>query len=210
MSPVPVLLAILYLLRTGLASVLPPPPGPPPSPTEAYPDVDPYPWGSGLGVEVDPGPLPPRHSSPGDRAPSLPEDHDNTTYEPAEDDVLPVDPKQARWAEAAYRYLSSLDCKDVFFTTDKECRKLLRIPQRQITVHLAGPSPYGPLKAVLPSGGLGRTGSHDAVVVLDPYPHANYGHLVLVFYVELGVSQAWCTVEGGTYLGECQGNYTDI
>ena len=77
----------------------------------------------------------------------------------------------------------------------------MRIPQEEVNVYLAGPSPYGRLVAVLPDGSLERSGGHDAVLVLDPYPTANFGHLVLVFYIQLESDLTRCTAEGGTYLG---------
>ncbi|KAK2157899.1 hypothetical protein LSH36_182g05017 [Paralvinella palmiformis] len=129
-------------------------------------------------------------------------DHDNTTYEPVDDLTLPADAKQIRWALAAYDYLTNESCKEAVFTSERECRAVQRRGPHQMNVYLAGPSRYGRLRAVLPDGGLHKTGAHDAVLVLDPYPDANFGHLLLAFYVELGVTQTWCHLEGGRYLGK--------
>ena len=129
-------------------------------------------------------------------------DHDNTTYEPVDDLTLPADAKQIRWALAAYDFLANQTCKEAVFTSEKECRIVQKRARSQMSVYLAGPSHYGRLRAVLPDGGLHKTGAHDAVLVLDPYPEANFGHLLLTFYVELGVTQTWCHLEGGQYLGK--------
>lgn len=128
--------------------------------------------------------------------------HDNTTYEPEENVTTPATAKQIRWAEAAYSYIVHLDCKEVFFTSERECKKLVEMPRSDINIYIADPTPYGQFAAVLPDGGLSRTGLHDAVITVDPYPLANFGHLVLVFYVEIGVEHLWCQTEGGIYLGE--------
>jgi hypothetical protein len=129
-------------------------------------------------------------------------DHDNTTYEPTDDLTMPADAKQIRWAQAAYDFLKNQTCKEAFFTTERECKVVQKKHRSEMNVYLAGPSTYGQLRAILPDGGLHKTGAHDAVVVLDPHPTANFGHLVLVFYVELGITHTWCHVEGGNYLGK--------
>ncbi len=118
------------------------------------------------------------------------------------EDSPPPNPQELRWAEAAYQWVSSLDCKDVFLTTERECRALMRQQRSAVAVHIAAPSPRGRLHAVLPDGGLGRSGAHDAVLVLDPYPAAEYGHLVLVFFVDLHVTENKCQAKQGIFLGE--------
>ena len=93
--------------------------------------------------------------------PDLP--HDNTTYEPGEDITQPPSAKQIRWAGAAFDYIHSLQCSEVFFTTERECRLLVEVAREDMNVYLADPTPFGKLQAVLPDGGLSRTGLHDAV-----------------------------------------------
>ncbi len=112
------------------------------------------------------------------------------------------DEQQIRWANAAFEFVGTLDCSKAYFTTERECRNLKKQSKSHMTVHIANPSAYGRLATLLPDGGLVKTGLHDAVVVLDPYPAANYGHLVLVFYIDLHVSTTWCHRHGGTFLGE--------
>ena len=118
------------------------------------------------------------------------------------DDQPPPSARQIRWADAVHQFVEELDCSEVFFTTERECRILKRQSKSDMTVHIADPTHQGRLATVLPDGGLSKSGLHDAVVVLDPYPAANYGHLVLVFYVDLHMGDSWCKRQGGKFLGE--------
>ena len=127
-------------------------------------------------------------------------DEDDEMEEP--DDQPPPSPRQIRWADAAHQFVEELDCSEVFFTTERECRNLKRQSKSDMTVHIADPTHQGRLATVLPDGGLSKSGLHDAVVVLDPHPAANYGHLVLVFYVDLHMGDSWCKRQGGKFLGE--------
>ena len=77
------------------------------------------------------------------------------------------------------------------------------VPRSQMNIYLAPPHPGGGLLAVLPDGGLKRSEKHDAVLALDPYPKANFGHLVILFYVDLAVDQAWCKTRRGLQLSKC-------
>lgn len=95
-----------------------------------------------------------------------------------------------------------------------------------------GPGPSDKVLAVLPdsSGGMlssepqsglstGRTlnrreglhryqrpphgsAAHDAVLVLDPSPEENFGHPVVLFYVDVNVTKKRCSHLDGIYLGE--------
>ena len=132
--------------------------------------------------------------------------HDNTTFDIAALAASPPTPKQIRWADAAFDFIRGMDCNDVFLTSKRECKNLVRVPKSEMNIYLADPSPYGKLQAVLPDGGLKRSGVHDVVLVADPYPEANFGHLVMLFYIELGTSESWCRMEGGVFLGK----YTDF
>ena len=129
--------------------------------------------------------------------------HDNTTFDAAALAITPPSPKQIRWADAAYDFIRSLDCKQVFLTTERECKNLLRVAKEDMNIYLADPTPHGKLQAMLPDGGLRKSGVHDVVLVVDPYPTANFGHLVIVFYIELGTTELWCQTEGGVFLGKC-------
>lgn len=44
--------------------------------------------------------------------------------------------------------------------------------------------------------------AHDAVLVLDPSPGENFGHPVVLFYVDVNVTKKRCTHLDGIYLGE--------
>ncbi|XP_064648494.1 uncharacterized protein LOC135500775 [Lineus longissimus] len=129
---------------------------------------------------------------------------DNTTKQPL-DRTGHYTSKVTRWADAAYRYVHSIDCSEVFFTTTKECQYVTSLDKSQMNIYIAEPTSLGRYDSVLPDGGLSKAGSHDAVLVVDPYPDANFGHLVTVFFVDLRITKMVCEVEGGQYLGygEC-------
>ena len=112
-----------------------------------------------------------------------------------------------RWADAAYRYISNLNCTDnldAFFTTKRECKELVSISRRSMNVYIAsGSSTYGyRYKTFLPDEPLSRSESHDAVLAVDPFPLANYGHLVVVFYIDHNVGPSDCFNSDGMNLGE--------
>lgn len=109
-----------------------------------------------------------------------------------------------RWVDAAVNFVRNLTCEDAFLTSEEECVRLISIPRSQMNVYVAGPTPEGRLHAVLPDGTLNRVGAHDAVLTLDPYPMANFGHLLVVFFVDIGWGELQCEVNGGQYLGEKQ------
>lgn len=44
--------------------------------------------------------------------------------------------------------------------------------------------------------------AHDAVLVLDPSPGENFGHPVVLFYVDVNVTKKRCAHLDGIYLGE--------
>lgn len=46
--------------------------------------------------------------------------------------------------------------------------------------------------------------AHDAVLVLDPSPGENFGHPVVLFYVDVNVTKKRCSHLDGIYLGESQ------
>ncbi|KAK7499367.1 hypothetical protein BaRGS_00009342, partial [Batillaria attramentaria] len=111
--------------------------------------------------------------------------------------------REHRWATAAFDFVHNLDCDDVFFTTSRECRELVSLPKSAMNVYMADPSPYGKFRTVIPDEPLTGTGLHEAVVVVDPYPAANFGHLVVIFFVDSDVSRSHCQKMGGVYLATC-------
>ncbi|KAK3109048.1 hypothetical protein FSP39_021810 [Pinctada imbricata] len=107
--------------------------------------------------------------------------------------------REVQWAETAFRHVMSLDCKNVFFTTAKECEALQTIPKSSFIVHVAPFTGSSEYIVMLPDEKLTRKDTHQGVVVLDPYPSANFGHLVVVFYVD-NKRREKCLNKNGIYI----------
>lgn len=109
------------------------------------------------------------------------------------------------WADSAFSYIKSLNCSQVYFTSQRECNHLLNVRKRNVVVYVAQPqrSREGDFVAVLPDGGLSRAGSHHGVVTLDPHPDANFGHLVMVFFIDKTNNRGACERHHGKYIGKC-------
>lgn len=107
--------------------------------------------------------------------------------------------RQLTWSRAAFRYISSVSCKRATFTTGKECQRLTKVDLNQTNVYLALPSSRGgKMTPVFPDSGAQRDPErHDGVMAVDPYPEANFGHLVIVFYIDLDLERTECEKEGG-------------
>ena len=105
------------------------------------------------------------------------------------------------WADAAYEYLVNLDCKSGIFAGD-ECRYLVKKPKHKMNIYVASSSDEARLMAVLPDGELSHAGSHDAMVVIDPYPNVTFGHFVLAFFVDIDTSKIYCHHKAGIHLGK--------
>jgi len=117
-----------------------------------------------------------------------------------------ADPRQVRWATAAHQHVLGVDCQRTpGFTTERECTQVQGIERARWNVYLADPRRRRCLHSVLPDGPLGDLGRHhqrvDGVVALDPYPDANFGHLVLVFHVTIAASASWCQRRDGFLIG---------
>ena len=123
-----------------------------------------------------------------------------SSFEPS---LVPADARQVRWAEAAFNYVRRQDCRQNAFATARECSDIQRLQRRDFNVYLADPTPRGRLRTVLPDGSLDARDSHDGVVVLDPFPEAAFGHVVVVFQVTLSTSKAWCDRKNGLHIGQC-------
>lgn len=108
------------------------------------------------------------------------------------------------WADSAFNFIKSLNCSEVYFTTGRECNHLLNVRKRNVVVYVAQTlnSEDGQFIAMLPDTGLARAGSHHGVVALDPHPDANFGHLVIVFFIDKTHSQWVCERHHGTYIGK--------
>ncbi|XP_071491704.1 uncharacterized protein [Diadema antillarum] len=109
-----------------------------------------------------------------------------------------------RWALAAVEYPRTLDCSVVPFIRERECLELVQRPQSEMNFYVAPPRPGG-YHSVLPDSGLSGRGTHDAVIAIDPYPQASFGHLVIIFFLDLNLGQEKCQERNGKYLasGEC-------
>lgn len=118
----------------------------------------------------------------------------------------PRNSRESEWLKGAFNYVRNLKCEDVFFTTEKECRELLTVPQTSYVVLVAPFSGHRTYEAVLPEEVLTRKhNNHQGVLVLDPYPTANFGHLVIVFFIDYK-DKTTCDSENGIYLdnhGDC-------
>ena len=124
-----------------------------------------------------------------------------------------ADSRQIRWAMSAYEYVLGVDCQRNAFSTEGECTEVQRIERSRWNVYLADPQlPPSPsrdrrrryLRTMLPDGPLGDVGRHhrvDGVVALDPYPDANFGHLIIVFHVTVAASASWCRRRDGFLIG---------
>lgn len=112
-----------------------------------------------------------------------------------------VTARETLWAEAAYAHLKKLNCSDIFFTSSKECQRLMLVPKSSYIVHVAPFSPDGEYDVILPDEKLTRRNTHEGVLVFDPYPHANFGHLVIVFVVDVR-SKFKCEHKKGIYIGK--------
>jgi len=58
------------------------------------------------------------------------------------------------------------------------------------------------LQVILPDESLSSVSHEDAVLVLDPYPEANFGHLIVIFYISTDMSRASCLRQGGHFIGK--------
>ncbi|KAG8199752.1 hypothetical protein JTE90_000845 [Oedothorax gibbosus] len=108
-------------------------------------------------------------------------------------------PMVEHWADLVYDFIGNLTCEDSFLSTEEDCVRLVSIPKSRMNLYSAEAGPGQKLKAVLPDGPLTRFDAHDVVLVVDPYPEANLGHLLLVFFVDLYWTQMQCQLNGGQF-----------
>lgn len=55
------------------------------------------------------------------------------------------------------------------------------------------------LRASIPDGRLSRSGVHDGMIVIDPFPEAAFGHLLVAFFVDK-LDETACVASGGIFL----------
>ena len=125
-----------------------------------------------------------------------------------------------QWSNAAMQFFDFHRCIQVSLADEGECYKLSQIRRSQIAVYVGrakmdmesmaesnnmyeyqfvgmkgGAPPGGRQKvyAILPdSSNQKESKAHDVILALDPYPNANFGHLVGLFYVDFGVEDRFC------------------
>ncbi|XP_067931538.1 uncharacterized protein [Watersipora subatra] len=114
--------------------------------------------------------------------------------------------RRLHWADSAFNFIKSLNCSQVYFTSQRECNHLLNVRKRNVAVYAAQAANMteGHFIAMLPDGGLSRAGAHHAILALDPHPDANFGHLVLVFFIDKTHSQLSCERHHGIYVGNSE------
>lgn len=92
-----------------------------------------------------------------------------------------------------------------FFIPNGNCTELRRRQRDAMNVYIASAEKKsrGKLRAILPDKIKLVPTSYDAVLVVDPYPEASFGHPVLVFFIELSSSQNDCASNRrSTYTGK--------
>uniref|UniRef100_A0A0L8GMK6 Uncharacterized protein n=1 Tax=Octopus bimaculoides TaxID=37653 RepID=A0A0L8GMK6_OCTBM len=113
--------------------------------------------------------------------------------------------RRERWANAAFELLRGRNCsRQPFITSPAECEKLLRLPKSEFNIYVAEPMPHGKYRAFLPDRAIDKGRTHAGVLVLDPYPTASFGHLVLVYFIDQTVGKAHCERNHGYITGKGQ------
>ncbi|CAL8265722.1 unnamed protein product [Lota lota] len=123
-----------------------------------------------------------------------------------------------RWVRTAVQYLKLQRCRRaVSFPAEGLCRRLAQLQLFTAAVYVSEPATHlaAPDKvvALLPDSsdplgvgghrlGPGATEGHDAVLLVDPSPGENFGHPVVLFYVDVNVTKKLCSLMDGLYFGE--------
>ena len=113
-----------------------------------------------------------------------------------------VDQEVYHLASAILDILQSLDCSSISFTSQRECLQLQARNSSEMSFYLARTVPRQRYRSVLPDESLQRDRPHDAVIALDPFPTANFGHLVVIFSLDLDVTFEDCHGRGKWYIGK--------
>ncbi|KAK7073232.1 hypothetical protein SK128_009331 [Halocaridina rubra] len=124
-----------------------------------------------------------------------------TTQE--EEDEAPLDSQSSQWAQALFDFLQVMPCEKQAWTTAEACRHAKVVPKSEMRAWATRAGRK--YVARLPDGSLQRSGTHDGVLLLDPYPTASWGHLVLVVFVSRNTTQGACTGQNGYWIhpGDC-------
>lgn len=117
-----------------------------------------------------------------------------------------------KWTNTALKFFDFHRCvASNIASSEDECFQLNQMERSSVAVYL-GISPSASVNkigkhenfrkwdqkvvAIFPDSSTPKSGgSHDAILVLDPYPNANFGHLVAVFYIDFQVEAKRCKEE---------------
>lgn len=132
--------------------------------------------------------------------------------------------KLERWVRSALQSLqwNQLErCLRTSSLSEAECRQLSHLPMSSVAVYVSEPRTaaekvvvilpdtsvplgYKPRGSYMNAGyqGLSSSTAHDAVLLLDPSPGENFGHPVVLFYVDMNITKKRCSHMDGIYLGE--------
>ncbi len=130
---------------------------------------------------------------------------DSNTYRSNPNSSIPsplADQQLYHLATAILDIIHNLDCSAVSFTSQNECIELQNRDSSQMSFYLARTVERRKYFSVLPDEGLRRSKAHDAVIAVDPFPTANFGHLVVIFSLDLDVSFEDCRSRGEWYIGK--------
>ncbi|XP_048861854.1 uncharacterized protein si:ch211-67e16.11 [Brienomyrus brachyistius] len=129
----------------------------------------------------------------------------------------------SRWAKSGFQYLKMNLCQRVSSLSETECRRLSVLRESGVAIYVSEVNSEK-VVAVLPDSkatglrapkrdttqGDGKRhqdvfpgpAEHDGVLVLDPSPGENFGHPVVIFYVDFNVTKKKCGHRDGIFLGE--------
>ena len=113
----------------------------------------------------------------------------------------PPELQQQRWAAAAFELTSRINCSAGLLTSTSRCEHLRTVERHRAAVYIAERPPGAELVTLLPDGELSAPADADAVLVVDPFPEAAWGHLVTVFTVQRDYTGHKCGPFGGIKLG---------
>lgn len=112
--------------------------------------------------------------------------------------MKPADPWNIRVSKA-WGLLVSSPCKRLQYGDN--CTEMKSRRRNQMNVYTADKEPNGKtLTTVLVEKVKGGFKNSDAVMVVDPYPDAHFGHTIIVFLIEFVESPRRCSRKGVFYL----------
>lgn len=104
------------------------------------------------------------------------------------------------WSTGAYKWLQNFNCNKVpgrfGFTDVATCLEVKSIAKKDMRIYAAVGNASTKLLSELPDSGIKLESPHDGILVLDPFPSAKFGHLVLLFTIDV-MSSTKCLILGG-------------